>query len=125
MKEIECYVMDTLREFDKKVDRFIEKKKFKKLPDQIEGLEESLIKGEFPGDLVSRKENPVPHEVYKLRLPNPDTKVGKSNGYRVYYIVVTEQRIVVFLTIYYKKEDDSDDCIYYSIDENRNYICER
>ena len=49
----------------------------------------------------------MPHEVYKLRLPNPDTKAGKSDGYRIYYIVVTEQRIVVLLTIYYKKEDEA------------------
>ena len=91
-------------EFDKKVQRFIVKKNFKKLPDQIEELVDEFEKGNFSGDRITHKDLPAPHDVYKVRLPVHDINVGKSNGYRVVYIVVTEVKIVVFLTIYYKKE---------------------
>jgi hypothetical protein len=43
-------------------------------------------------------------EVYKLRLPNPDTRRGKSGGYRVIYSVAIERRLAVILTLYFKKE---------------------
>jgi hypothetical protein len=39
-----------------------------------------------------------------MRLPNPDTGAGKSNGYRVLYAVAVEHKLVVILTVYYKKE---------------------
>jgi len=107
MKKIDCYVVDTLGDFDKEVVRFVKKKRYKRLPDQIEELEEQLIKGDFPGDLIKREDTPVPHEIYKLRLPNPDTNKGKSNGYRVYYLVVTEQRLILLMFIYYKKEQET------------------
>ena len=107
MRKIECYELQETQDYTKNVRRFVKKKRFISLPDQLQELESMLLSGIFPGDMISRRELPVPHEVYKLRLPNPDTKVGKSNGYRVYYIVVTEQRIIVLLAIYYKKEDET------------------
>ena len=57
------------------------------------------------GDRITHRDEPTPYDVYKLRLPNPDANVGKSDGYRVIYMVVTENKVVVFLTMYYKKED--------------------
>jgi mRNA-degrading endonuclease RelE of RelBE toxin-antitoxin system len=93
-----------LSEFDNNMERFIRKKKFKKLPVQIKELETQLLKGEIPGTPISKKDDPEPHEVYKLRLPNPDVNAGKRDGYRIYYFIVTEWRIVVFATVYYKKE---------------------
>ena len=107
MKKIDAYEVEQHTQIGKDMARLLRKKKFINLPLQIRNLEESLELGNFPGKLISRRELPIPHELYKLRLPNIDTKVGKSNGYRVYYIVVTEQRIVVLLTIYYKKEDEA------------------
>jgi hypothetical protein len=50
---------------------------------------------------------PTRIEVYKLRLPNPDTNAGKSNGYRVIYAIAVEHKLVVILTVYYKKETDT------------------
>ena len=104
MKKHELYEVETRQDFDKEFARFVKRKKFKTLPKQIEELIEKCERGEFEGDKLIRNNFPVPHDVYKLRLPNPDTNVGKSNGYRVIYMAVTEKKIVVLLTIYYKKE---------------------
>ena len=98
------YGVERLVDFDKEEKRFVKKKKFFSLPVQIEELEEKVKKGEFEGTLYSHSDNPEPHDVYKLRLPNPDSNAGKSDGYRVYYMAVTQTRVVVFLVIHYKKE---------------------
>jgi len=104
-KEIETFEIDDTKDFQKQVRRLAKNKKFKTLPYQIDELIDKLERGEFEGDKIAHSDIPTPHDIYKLRLPNPDTGVGKSNGYRVIYMVVTETKIVVFLTIYYKKED--------------------
>ena len=107
MEDYEIYEIERRPDFEKNVENFIKKKRFKTLPKQIRELSEKLKQGEFEGDKLTHKDFPTPHDVYKLRLPNPDTNVGKSNGYRVIYMVVTEYKIVVFLTIYYKKEQET------------------
>jgi len=103
MKKIEYFVSEH-SDFEKQFDHFVWKKRFKALPKQIMELREPLLSGDFPGTLIKKSDTPTPYEVYKLRLPNPDANAGKSNGYRIVYIVVTERKIVVFLAIYYKKE---------------------
>ena len=102
--KIDVFELNQEDDFENAVDRFLVKKRFRHLPEQIKDLSGKLRKGEFEGDKISHKDYPTPHDVYKLRLPNPDTGVGKSNGYRVIYMVVMESEIVVLLTIYYKKE---------------------
>jgi mRNA-degrading endonuclease RelE of RelBE toxin-antitoxin system len=37
-------------------------------------------------------------------MPNPDADAGKSNGYRLIYLIVSGDSLVVLLAIYYKKE---------------------
>ena len=106
------FEVEYLSEFDKEVSRFIRKKKFRSLPDQVEELVKQAERGEFDGDKIMHKDFPTPHDIYKLRLPNPDANVGKSNGYRVIYMVLTETKIVVLLTIYYKKEQETIPDIY-------------
>jgi mRNA-degrading endonuclease RelE of RelBE toxin-antitoxin system len=103
--QIDFYEIQPLDEFTKRVERLSRKKNFKTLPKQVRELFKSFSKGEFDGELLKSVEEPIAHDVYKLRLPNPDANVGKSGGYRVIYMVVTAVRIVVFLTIYYKKEE--------------------
>ncbi|MCL1988151.1 MAG: hypothetical protein FWG64_09315 [Firmicutes bacterium] len=102
--EIQVYFAETIDDFDKEVVRFVKKKKFRKLPQQIDDLISELEVGNFSGSLLKRSAEPVPHEVYKKRLPNEDTKVGKSNGYRVVYLVARENKVIGLLYIYYKKE---------------------
>jgi mRNA-degrading endonuclease RelE of RelBE toxin-antitoxin system len=106
MKKIEYYLIEHV-DFQKGVKRLTKKKRFISLPWQVDELEKELEKGNFPGTLHRRASDPVPHEIYKMRLENPDANVGKSNGYRIFYLVVTEQKIVALLTIYYKKEDEA------------------
>ncbi|MCL2089166.1 MAG: hypothetical protein FWH14_06760 [Oscillospiraceae bacterium] len=112
-KEIDAYEIDLHgKQFNADMKHLVKKKKFNQLPSQIKSLKNDLEKGKFDGDRITHKELPTPHDVYKIRLPNPDTNSGKSNGYRVIYFVVTEKKIVVLLTIYYKKEQEDVDEIY-------------
>ena len=41
----------------------------------------------------------------KVRVANSDTKMGKSNGYRIIYYAVRNDGKAYLLTIYYKKDD--------------------
>ncbi|GHV40082.1 hypothetical protein FACS1894187_20660 [Synergistales bacterium] len=74
------------------------------MPDQSDTVIENFEKGDFDGDEILRVESPIPYSVYKLRLPNLDTNAGKSNGYRLIYLMVSKDNLVVLLAIYYKKE---------------------
>jgi mRNA-degrading endonuclease RelE of RelBE toxin-antitoxin system len=95
-------------DFEKQISRLVRKKKFYLLPDQIDEVIENFEKGNFTGDFdgdeILRVETPIPYSIYKLRLPNPDADAGKSNGYRLIYLMVSENALVVLLAIYYKKE---------------------
>ena len=102
---VEVFEVKRGQDFVNQVDRFLLKKKFRHLPAQIQELTEDFEKGAFDGEKITHRDFPTAYDVYKLRMPNPDTGAGKSNGYRVIYMVVTEKKIVIFLTIYYKKED--------------------
>jgi len=102
---IEIYEIKETIDFDKNFMRILKKKRFFSLPDQIKDLKDKLQKGEFEGDKITHRDLPTPYDVYKLRLPNPDTGAGKSDGYRIIYMVVAKNKIVVLLTMYYKKED--------------------
>ena len=44
-------------------------------------------------------------KVIKVRIANTDTKVGKSNGYRMIYYAIKEDETAYLLSIYYKKDD--------------------
>jgi len=98
------FEIDTTQNFDKEVERFVRKKKFRKLPKQIAELGEELSQGKFSGTLVKRVEKPIKYDEYKLRLPNEDANEGKSNGYRVIYAVMQKNKLVLLITVYYKKE---------------------
>ena len=105
MDEVEVYQIDARPDFERGIKRLVTKKKFLSLPAQVRELKEKFQSGNFEGDRLSHNEHPTPYDIYKVRLPNPDTNVGKSDGYRIIYMVVIEKKIVIMLTIYYKKED--------------------
>jgi len=94
-------------DFKAEIKRFVKKKKFINLPNQIKELVGNLKAGDFPGVVIRRVDSPVKHQIYKLRLPNKDTHDGKSNGYRIYYSVMLDDELVLLVTIYYKKETES------------------
>ena len=104
--EIEYFEVDETKDFQKKVDRFVKKKNFRKLPNQVNNLIDDLEQGKFDGTLLRTVKEPVEHDIYKLRMPNEDTKEGKSNGYRVIYAVTAEQKLVLLVDVYYKKEEN-------------------
>ncbi|GHV43704.1 hypothetical protein FACS189490_13920 [Clostridia bacterium] len=105
--DFDFYEIDIYDEFKKNVKRLTIKKHFFSLPAQIEELKSKLTVGDFDEPPIFHRIEPYSCDVYKVRLPNPDTNQGKSNGYRVIYAVITEIKIVVFLAIYYKKEHES------------------
>lgn len=45
------------------------------------------------------------NKIIKVRIANTDTKMGKTNGYRMIYYAIKEDNTVYLLTIYYKKDD--------------------
>jgi len=102
--EIEIYEVITDDEAEDNIKRLVRKKKFYSLPSQIKEVIANCEKGKFEGDNILTYEEPTRIEVYKMRLPNPDVNVGKSNGYRVVYVIAVEHKLVVILTVYYKKE---------------------
>lgn len=108
MKDVKIFKVDFGDDFEKHISRLVRKKKFYSLPDQIDKVIESFEKGNFTGDFdgdeILHVESPVPYSIYKLRLPNPDANAGKSNGYRLIYLIVSNDNLVVLLAIYYKKE---------------------
>jgi mRNA-degrading endonuclease RelE of RelBE toxin-antitoxin system len=103
-EEIEIYEVITDEEAESNIERLVRKKKFFSLPLQVKEVILNCQQGKFDGDNVLTYEKPTRIEVYKLRLPNPDTKVGKSNGYRLIYAIAIERKLVNILTVYYKKE---------------------
>ena len=45
------------------------------------------------------------NKVVKVRIANTDTRMGKSNGYRMIYYAIKEDETAYLLSIYYKKDD--------------------
>lgn len=65
--------------------------------------------------------NDANNKVVKVRVANTDTKMGKSNGYRMIYYAIREDLTIYLLSIYYKKDDNrvlTDDEIIKLVKEN-------
>lgn len=45
------------------------------------------------------------NKVIKVRIANTDTRMGKSNGYRMIYYAIKDDLSAYLLSIYYKKDD--------------------
>lgn len=45
------------------------------------------------------------NKLIKVRIANTDTRMGKSNGYRMIYYAIKQDEIAYLLSIYYKKDD--------------------
>jgi mRNA-degrading endonuclease RelE of RelBE toxin-antitoxin system len=74
-------------------------KKYRSIDKDIKPLIQRLEAGETPGDRIAENKYPV----YKVRIPNSDTRKGKSGGYRVIYYTITPESIL--LTTIYSKSD--------------------
>lgn len=49
--------------------------------------------------------NDANNKIVKVRVANTDTRMGKSNGYRMIYYAIREDMTIYLLSIYYKKDD--------------------
>lgn len=93
-------------QFEKDIEYYYKKKKFKHVVDDVAEVVAELEQGNLVGD-------PIPGLIFdndvtiKVRIANSDTKVGKSNGYRMIYYVVKSDSEIYLLTLYYKKEDNN------------------
>jgi mRNA-degrading endonuclease RelE of RelBE toxin-antitoxin system len=74
-------------------------KRYRSIDKDIKPLIQQLEAGETPGDRIAENKYPV----YKVRIPNSDTRKGKSGGYRVIYYTITPESIL--LTTIYTKSD--------------------
>jgi mRNA-degrading endonuclease RelE of RelBE toxin-antitoxin system len=91
--------------FEEDVWYYLKKKKFKSILNDVDEVVKELENGNLIGDSIpglTFEENIT----IKVRVANSDTKVGKSNGYRIIYYVVKDDYEIYLLTIYYKKEDN-------------------
>jgi mRNA-degrading endonuclease RelE of RelBE toxin-antitoxin system len=74
-------------------------KRYRSIDRDIKPLIQQLESGETPGDRIVGNEYPV----YKIRVPNSDTRKGKSSGYRVIYYTIVPEAILL-ATIYSKSD---------------------
>ncbi len=89
--------VDETKKFRKEVKKLL--KRHNSVRKDLEPLIKQLESGEIPGDRIAENKYPV----YKVRIPNSDTRKGKSSGYRVIYYTMTPEAIL--LTAIYSKSD--------------------
>lgn len=101
-----CYDIISTERFENDMQYYVKKKKYKHIIDDVEKVVNSLEQGELLGDVIPDLAINCNEHTVKVRVANTDTKVGKSNGYRIIYYVVKDDKEIFLLTIYYKKEDN-------------------
>ncbi|MBP9490011.1 MAG: type II toxin-antitoxin system RelE/ParE family toxin [Aliarcobacter sp.] len=85
----------SLESFSKDVKKLY--KKNKKLPQDLKNLNETLLENPKVGIELSSK-------LYKMRLENSSSNIGKSGGFRVIYYYLDEEENIYLLKIYSKTE---------------------
>lgn len=93
------------KRFLQDVKYYVKRKRFVNIGQDISRIVKDLEEGNFIGDEISNLKMDSEGHTFKVRVANSDTKVGKSNGYRVIYYAIKDDREIYLLTIYYKKED--------------------
>ena len=84
---------------------YLKKKKFSKINDDIDTVTDELEQGNLVGDRLEGLDVSENIAVYKVRVANSSTNVGKSHGFRLIYYVVIEGKIYL-VSIYSKKDDN-------------------
>lgn len=85
----------SLESFSKDVKKLY--KKNKKLPQYLKTLNETLLENPKVGIELSSK-------LYKMRLENSSSNIGKSGGFRIIYYYLDEEENIYLLKIYSKTE---------------------
>ena len=91
--------------FKRDIKHYIEKKKYIHITDDVRKITDELEAGNLIGDEIPRLKVEASGHAFKVRSSNSDTKVGKSNGYRIIYYAIKDNLEIYLLTIYYKKDD--------------------
>lgn len=99
------YTIIPTDKFNEDVKYYVKKKKFNNIGKDIKKITDELEKGILVGEAIPNLNIQTNDHTYKVRAANTDTRVGKSNGYRILYYAIKDNREVYLLTIYYKKED--------------------
>ena len=94
------------KQFEDDLRYYLKKKKFKHILEDVDDIVKELEKGNLLGDAIPGlvfDDN----ETVKVRIANTDTRVGKSNGYRMIYYVVLYAfvRYNMFIEILYLSQD--------------------
>jgi len=105
-EELIYYSLHHTDTFNDEVKYYIKSKKFTKFPKDIENIKDDLKKGIFNGTIIGNLDLDENRVAYKIRAKNSNTGVGKSNGYRLIYLVEDNNKIIFLVTIYYKKDDN-------------------
>lgn len=98
-----CYNIIPTVKFDKDLEFYYRKRKYRKIEQDISPILEALEQGDLVGDEISDLK--LDNSTYKVRAANTDMKVGKSNGYRLIYYVIKDDRDIYLITLYSKKDD--------------------
>ena len=85
----------SLESFKKDVKKLY--KKNKKLPQDLKTLNDTLLENPKIGIELSTK-------LFKIRLENSSSNIGKSGGFRVIYYYLDEEENIYLLKIYSKTE---------------------
>lgn len=75
------------------------RRKYPAVTGEVRKLVTQLEDDERPGDKIQS----IGYDVYKVRLPNPSAKRGKSGGFRIIYYVQLAKHVVL-ITIYSKTQ---------------------
>lgn len=92
------------RNFNDNVEFYLRKKKYKKIFNDIKTVTDELEKDNLVGVKLEGLNIPENTAVYKVRIANSSTNVGKSHGFRlIYYVAIADE--IYLLAIYSKKDD--------------------
>ncbi|KAF6565462.1 type II toxin-antitoxin system RelE/ParE family toxin [Paenibacillus sp. EKM202P] len=101
------YEIKVTDRFEKDIKYYKRKKKYTNIDDDLDEIISELENGNFVGDEIPNLNIPINEHSYKVRAVNSNTKVGKSNGYRLIYYVIKDDFTIFLLTVYYKKDKEN------------------
>jgi mRNA-degrading endonuclease RelE of RelBE toxin-antitoxin system len=101
-----CYEIVVTPRFEKDLEYYEKKRKFKHIEDDIDDEIQKIEEGTLVGEPIDDIHLENGKDVYKARAVNSDTRMGKSNGYRIIYYAIKNEKIAYLLTVYYKKDNN-------------------
>lgn len=103
--KMKIYEVRFTNKFNEDIKYYIKKKRFLNIKKDIGPIIEDLESGILHGVVISDLKLSGKDSVYKVRVANSNTNMGKSNGYRMIYYLQEEFKVIFVMSIYYKKDD--------------------